>query len=60
MKEMLYIPFYLLYAAEWILRLPKYGKHAYINISFEREAYANASNDSYLKERRPYAWIRYL
>jgi hypothetical protein len=60
MKEMLYVFFYLFYVVEWIIRLPRYKGKAYENISFEREAYTNMSNDNYLKERRFYAWIRYL
>ncbi|MDR1644232.1 MAG: hypothetical protein LBS05_00180 [Tannerellaceae bacterium] len=60
MKELLYVFFYLFYVAEWIVRLPKYRGRAYENISLEREAYVNMYNRDYLKERRPYAWIRYL
>jgi hypothetical protein len=60
MKEMLYIPFYLFYVIEWIVRLPKYGSRACKNISFEREAYDNMMDDNYLKERRPYAWMKYM
>jgi hypothetical protein len=60
MKEMLYVFFYLFYVAEWLIRLLRYKGQAYINISFEREAYNNMSNNDYLKERRPYAWLKYL
>lgn len=54
------IPFYILYIAEWFVKLFVYGKDAYINISFEREAYANDSNLEYLTTRRRYAWARLL
>jgi hypothetical protein len=40
MKEMLYIPFYLWYGVEWLVKLFCKG-NAYRNISFEREAYDN-------------------
>jgi hypothetical protein len=60
MKEMFYVFFYVWYVVEWIIRIPRYKAKAYENISFEREAYTRMANDSYLKERRPYAWIRYL
>ena len=40
MKEMLYIPFYLLYGVEWLIKLFCKG-NAYRNLSFEREAYDN-------------------
>ena len=35
-KELLYIPFFILYVLEWLFKLPT--GHAYRNISFEREA----------------------
>ena len=59
MKELLYIPFYLLYVMEWIVRLFMKG-NAYRNISFEREAYRNQHWDGYLLKRKRYAWINYL
>ena len=59
MKEMLYIPFYLWYVTEWIIKLLFKG-NAYRNISFEREAYDNQYNLNYLKERKRYNWIKRL
>ena len=61
-KELLILPFYLLYLAEWLIRLVWYanGYKAYQNLSFEREAYFNEDNREYLKERRPFSFIRYL
>lgn len=38
MKELLYVPFYILYILEWLYRLTQKG-NAYKNISFEKEAY---------------------
>jgi hypothetical protein len=56
-QELLVLPFYVLYLLEWLLKLPKYGKQAYYNISFEREAYANESKRNYLQTRKNYSWI---
>ena len=59
-KELLYIPFYIWYFIEWIIKLFIYRdfKKAYRNISFEKEAYLNQYNYDYLKNRKRYAWIR--
>ena len=59
MKELGYIPFYVLYFIEWLIRLLFKG-NAYRNISFEREAYSNQYNLDYLKERKHYNWIKRL
>ena len=59
MKEMLYIFFYLWYVVEWIIRLFMKG-NAYRNISFEREAYSNEKDLSYLDNRKLFAWIKYI
>lgn len=59
MLEMLILPFYLWYLIEWLVRLLLPG-NAYMNLSFEREAYANMDNLDYLSHRRLYAWVRYL
>jgi hypothetical protein len=64
MKELLYVPFYLLYGIEWLIRFAMYrnAKKAYRNISFEREAYDNQDNFGYIidKYRKPYVFIKYL
>jgi hypothetical protein len=60
MREMGYVFFYLWYVAEWIIRLFINGKAAYRNISFEREAYGNDRDGSYLENRRNYAWLNHL
>lgn len=51
--EMLVVPFFIWYGIEFIFRLVQYGnlKKAYLNISFEREAYANEKDLYYLKQR---------
>lgn len=59
MKEMLYIFFYIWYIIEWVIRLFKKG-NAYRNISFEQEAYSNEDNLEYLKDRKHYAWFKYI
>ena len=51
--------FYVLYVLEWIVRLFMSG-NAYRNISFEREAYDNEKNLSYLDTRKPFNWMKYL
>jgi hypothetical protein len=59
--EMLIIPFYLWYFIEWLVKLFIYGKKAYLNISFEREAfYYEPCADDYLEVREPFVWINYL
>ncbi len=50
--EMLIIFFYLWYLIEWFVKLFRYGAQAYVNISFERQAYA-------MDETR-FGWIKYL
>lgn len=58
--EWLYVPFFILYVAEWILGLIKYRDRykAYRNISFEKEAYSQEYEVSYLSHRRIYANYR--
>lgn len=57
MKELWYIPFYVIYLLEWVVRLFMSG-NAYRNISFEREAYDNERSMSYLTNRKRYAMWR--
>lgn len=61
-KELGYIFFYILYLPEWLWKLLLYrdSYKAYENISFEREAYRNDHNLSYLHTRRHYSWIKHL
>ena len=59
MRDMLFFAFYLWYLGEWIVRIPM-KSNAYLNISFEREAYQHMDDEDYLQNRRPYAWIKYL
>ena len=61
-KELLFIPFLVLYLLEWFINLFIYfdSKKAYRNISFEREAYYNEHNLNYLSNRKHYAWFRLI
>ncbi len=52
------IPFYILYVLEWVIKLPFYGSKAYYNISFEREAYDNDEDFTYLGIRKRYNWVK--
>ncbi|MFA4867386.1 MAG: hypothetical protein WC623_04265 [Pedobacter sp.] len=60
--ELLIIPFYLLYLINYVINLIKYRNHyrAYLNISFEKEAYACDQNLNYLKSRKFFSWINYF
>ena len=59
MKELLYVPFYILYLLEWFYRLTQKG-NAYRNISFEKEAYDNENDMDYLDKREHFYWIEYI
>jgi len=61
-KELWYIGFLLLYVAEWIIRLFAFkgGHHAYKNISFEREANSHEAEAGYIKNRKRFAFTRYI
>lgn len=60
--ELLIVGFYLWYVIEWLIGLIRYkGTYmAYRNISFEREAYQNEENLSYLSERRIFNFLKYV
>lgn len=59
MRELLYILFYIWYVMEWFIRLFLKGS-AYRNISFEREAYTNQDDLSYLKNRKRFDFASYI
>ncbi|MBD5220311.1 MAG: hypothetical protein HDS72_08815 [Bacteroidales bacterium] len=61
-RELLFVPFYILYVLEWLVRLVQERNlhRAYMRISFEREAYTHGNDLSYLAGRRHYAWRRWL
>lgn len=58
--ELLVVPFYLMYAVNYVFNLIRYRnrKKAYMEIIFEREAYSMDNDKNYLRQRRPYAWLR--
>ncbi|CAM1363981.1 conserved hypothetical protein [Tenacibaculum litopenaei] len=60
--ELLLVLFYLLYIAEWMVKVCWYRSTslAYKNLSFEREAYAHEHDLYYLETRKPWAFIAYL
>ena len=60
--ELLIVPFYLLYFGFWLYRWFQLGnrKQAYYAIPFEREAYSNHDDPTYLTLRRPFSWTRYV
>jgi hypothetical protein len=60
MKELLYVPFYLLYILEflWHYARKRNFKDAYMAISFEVEAYKYEFDKDYLSTRKHYAQWR--
>ena len=51
--------FYIWYIIEWLVRLIQYRSFskAYENITFEKEAYDNMYDLSYLDCRNHFAWL---
>ncbi len=60
--ELLIVLFFIWYVLEFLVRWAQFKDFdlAYRNICFEREAYSNQSNNSYLKTRKPFAFLKYL
>lgn len=60
--ELLVLPFFIWYLLEFIYRFIQYGnsKQAYLNISFEREAYQNEKNLHYLKQRSFWWFLKFI
>ena len=55
--------YYAVYGLDWLVRFFTSGldaHKAYRNIVFEQEAYVNQTNAEYLKERKPFAFIKYI
>lgn len=59
--EMLLLPFYIWYFAEWLFHWARLGDPywAYREISFEKEAYLQEENLAYLRQRRPFSFLKY-
>lgn len=55
-------PFYLWYITEYLVYRVRYRNHsqAYFSISFEKEAYDNQYDETYLKYRHSFTWLNYL
>jgi hypothetical protein len=60
-RELWVVGFYILYVYEWIKNLSNGMStfDAYMNISFEREAYGNQNNLTYLETRDRMSWKKY-
>lgn len=60
-KELLVLFFYLWYFIEFLIRrIFTNSDKAYETISFEKEAYENEKNPDYLKDRKFWAFIKYI
>jgi hypothetical protein len=60
--ELFIIGFYIWYIIEfliWLVKL-KHRYKAYMNISFEKEAYKNENDLNYLKSRSLYSFFKYF
>ena len=70
MREMLYVPFYLWYGIEYVIRFigwsfekknPYYPNYKpYDLMSFEKEAYDNEHDVYYPKTRKHFSWFKYI
>lgn len=58
--EMLIIFFYIWYIIEWFIRLFVNPGNAYKSISFEREANKFEKDDTYLTNRKAFAWLKFM
>jgi hypothetical protein len=60
--EMGLVLFYICYLVEYLMGLIRFVDHrkAYLNISFEREAYRNEADMKYLRDRRVWAFVKYI
>lgn len=60
--ELLILPFYVFYLLNYLVNRFKFKNHfdAYYHIVFEKEAYKNEGDKTYLQKREWFAWISYL
>ena len=60
--ELLVLPFFVLYFGNLLINILRYRNFqmAYLNIVFEREAYANEKNLDYLKTRSFWMFLKYF
>lgn len=52
--------FFILYILFFIVNIFRFGKRAYEEIPFEREAKRNSNRSVYIGLRKPFSWIRYI
>ena len=57
-----FVVYYTGYDIDYAIRCFAYGSanEAYRNIAVEQEAYLNQYDMAYLKQRKPFAWVRYI
>jgi hypothetical protein len=60
--ELLILPFFLWYGVEFLIKWIVYKDKnlAYRNISFEKEAYANEIELTYLKQRHFWSFLKFI
>jgi hypothetical protein len=56
--SLLWLPLYFyIYFTEWLMRSIFSKEDAYLDISFEKEAYKHENDPDYLPQRIPFAWL---
>lgn len=60
--ECLFVFHWILYGLSWLAGYIRHGngRDAYYNCVYEREAYDNDQDETYLETRPRYAWIKYI
>jgi hypothetical protein len=60
--ELLVLPFFVIYGLDYLVKLIRYRNRnlAYRNVVFEREAYENEYDLSYLKSRSYWRFMSYI
>ena len=60
--ELLILPFFIWYGIEFLIKCIVYKNRseAYLNISFEREAYENEKDLNYLKQRSFWSFLKFI
>jgi hypothetical protein len=57
-KELMVIPFFILYILNFIINIFRMNSSPYRNIMFEKEAYTNEGNANYLKTRKRFNYFK--
>lgn len=52
-----FLSFYIWYAVEYVIRMFRRDDDPYGNMLFEKEAYNNQEDLSYLETRKPFVWL---